>query len=303
MSLLFRQLFFCAFCLTLWLSASGEALRIATYNINNYLVMDRHVGGGWRPAYPKAESEKSVIRRIVTEVEPDILALQEMGATPFLEELRADLALEGIHYPYAIHLEGSDGVRHIALLSNMPPAEVVKHYDLDFKYFDRREVVKRGMLEVSFVQADGSKFKLFVIHLKSRWSDEPDDPDSNLRRTREAEACRNRIIERTLELGVADYLIAGDFNDHPASAPLRRFTSRGDLMIGASVPAADSRGEVWTYFYAKQAEYSRVDGFIVSSALEPRIQGGSGAIVDSPGALDGSDHRMVYIDLNFPVIE
>jgi endonuclease/exonuclease/phosphatase family metal-dependent hydrolase len=154
-------------------------------------------------------------------------------------------------------------------------------------------LVKRGLLEVSYSLADGSRLKLFALHLKSRFTDRADDPESELRRTREAEACRNRIIERTIESGIEHYLIAGDFNDHPNSPTLRRFQKRGDLEIGSLVEARDSRGELWTYHYAKEARYELVDGFIASPAVHRLVKG---RIVDSPGALKGSDHRMVFLD-------
>ncbi|MFT5825323.1 MAG: endonuclease/exonuclease/phosphatase family metal-dependent hydrolase, partial [Yoonia sp.] len=250
-----------------------------------------------RPSYPKPEAEKAIVREVIKESLPDVLALQEMGTQPFLEELRADLAQDGVHYPYAIHMAGADEVRHLAVLSKVPPVEVVKHQDLDFKYGDGRKLVKRGMLEVSFERSNGSIFKLFVVHLKSRWTDATTDPDSQLRRTREAEACRNRVIERTYDMGVADFIIAGDFNDHPGSGTLRRFYQRGRFSIGALVPASDSRGEQWTYFYHKQVVYSLVDGFVVSDTLSPQVETGDGHIVDTPGALIGSDHRLVYLDL------
>ena len=259
--------------------------------------------GVWRPAYPKPEAEKAKVREVVNLACPDVLALQEVGAAPFLWELRADLALEGRNYPYAMHMSGMDDQRHLAVLSKLPPVEVVKHQDLSFSYLGRREWVRRGMLEVSFLQSNGLPFKLFVVHLKSRWSDEPADPESVLRRTREAEACRNRIIERTLESGVFDFLVAGDFNDHPGSAPMRRFYRRGDLELGARVPAWDSRKELWTYFYKKEAVYSLIDGFVVSNTLSSRVAGGRGTVVDLPAVLQGSDHRLVYVDLARPPVK
>jgi endonuclease/exonuclease/phosphatase family metal-dependent hydrolase len=230
-------------------------------------------------------------------VAPDILVLQEVGPLAFLEELRADLAQEGLAYPHSVHLDGPDPARHLALLAKVAPVEVFQHTDLDFKYLDGRERVKRGMLELVFEMSDGERFKLFVVHLKSKYTNDKRDPNSRQRRTREAEACRNRIIERTIDMGVHRFLVAGDFNDHPVSAPLRRFYSRGDLEIGQLVPAADTRGEVWTYFYEKRAQYSLVDGFVASPQMLPRVEGGRGTVVDTPGALDGSDHRMVYLDL------
>jgi endonuclease/exonuclease/phosphatase family metal-dependent hydrolase len=259
--------------------------------------MDRYVSSGWRPSYPKPEIEKTAIRTVILEARPDILLMQEMGTLPFLEELRADLVQDEVHYPYAMHMEGVDEVRHLAVLSTIAPIEVIKHEDLDFKYLENREHVKRGMLELSFKLGDDRIFKVFVVHLKSRWSEIKEDPESQLRRTREAEACRNRIIERTLDLGITDFLIAGDFNDHPNSSTLRRFYKRGDLQIGALLPATDSRGELWTYYYKKQGVYSLVDGFVVSESINPLIQSGRGSIVDLPDAMIGSDHRLVYLDL------
>lgn len=275
----------------------GEELRIATYNLRNYLVMDRMVAGTWRPAYPKPENEKTILRQIIREVSPDILVLQEMGTLNLLQELRADLSREGLHYEYALHMKGVDEVRHLAVLSTRQPTEVMEHRDLDFKYFDARETVKRGMFELRFDLGGGESFQLFAVHLKSRFTDNKEDLKSDLRRAREAEACRNRLIERTHERGLSKFLIAGDFNDHPSSATLRRFYQRGDLELGILVPAADSRGEVWTYYYEKEARYEGVDGFIASQAMLPRIKSGRAHIVDSPGALTGSDHRMVYLDI------
>ena len=281
-------------------SAHAKSIRLATYNLNNYLVMDRHVGAVWRPSYPKPEADKTIIRQVIKQALPDILAVQEIGTLPFLEELRADLAQQDVHYPYAIHLAGVDQVRHLAVLSKLAPAAVVKHKDLDFKYQNGRKRVKRGMLELSFERSDGSVFKLFVVHLKSRWTNVKADPESQQRRSREAEACRNRIIERSYDLGVTDFMIVGDFNDHPTSATLRRFYRKGDFDIGALLPASDSRGEQWTYFYHKQVVYSLVDGFVVSGTLMPEVVAGEGHIVDIPGVLFGSDHRMVYLDLAEP---
>jgi endonuclease/exonuclease/phosphatase family metal-dependent hydrolase len=297
------RLFVLALFFILGAGAFGDSVRIATYNVRNYLVMDRHVGGTWRPSYPKPESEKTVIRKVIRSAAPDILVLQEIGTVDFLEELRADLASEGLDYPYAIHLEGADTERHLALLSKLPAKEVVKHTDLEFNYLGRRETVKRGLLEASFEGVDGRTFTIFSVHLKSRWTTDKEDPESALRRTREAEVCRDRIIERTLDQGNGDFIIAGDFNDHPNTGTMRRFYRRGDLAIGSLLPAADSRGELWTYFYEKAATYQLVDGFVVSSELKSAVKAGEGKIVDIDGALSGSDHRMVYADLVFDKIE
>ena len=42
---------------------STGIVRVATFNVLNYLEMDRRIEGRFRPAYPKPESEKVKVRR------------------------------------------------------------------------------------------------------------------------------------------------------------------------------------------------------------------------------------------------
>lgn len=287
-------------CLFAVLPLAGKDVRVATYNLYNYLSVDRLVDGHWRPDYPKPEAEKRALRSTILSVRPDVLALQEVGPPEYLEELQADLAAGGLHFPHSAQMPSIDGQRNTALLSRIPIQSVVHHDDLHFKYFDRQERVKRGLLEVDLIIGKNPQqtLRMFVVHLKSRYSKNSEDPDSAKWRLSEAEACRRRILERTLESGTALYCMAGDFNDYPQSATLRRFYQRGDLLIGQAVPAMDDRGEVWTHFYKKHGVYSTIDGFVCSPKLFTSIERGQGSVV---GDLAGSDHRMVYIDLNLPL--
>ena len=59
-------------------------------------------------------------------------------------------------------------LRHLGVLSKIEPIEVHKHSDLNFKYYDERLFVRRGLLEFVFDHPSGlNKFRLFVVHLKS----------------------------------------------------------------------------------------------------------------------------------------
>lgn len=295
--LLFLAVGFCAMAACAAPRLAAETVRVATFNLQNYLIMDRVADGQWRPAYPKPESEKAALRKVLHEVSPDVLLVQEIGDTRFLEELRLDLEGEGLRYGHALIIEAADTVRRVGILSRIEPLEVRRHSDLDFKYFEERPLVKRGLLEVRFPLLDGRSFTVFALHLKSRWTDDPRDPQSAQRRSREAQACRDRIIERMGDPEEALYLVGGDFNDHPASSAIRRFLRKGDRRLGTLLPIADSRGHVWTHFYAKQATYTQVDGFVVSPALLPLVREGRGHIADLAEGAAGSDHRLVYVDL------
>jgi len=294
-----QKIIICILWLLICTVSAAESLRVASYNLENYLLMDRIVAEVWRPDYPKPEAEKQILREVIHLANADILLVQEVGSPAFLEELRADLALEGLHYPHAVHLAAADSRRQIAVLSRIAPIEVQRHTDLSFNYFAAPAQVWRGLLELEFELQSGVRFSLFGLHLKSRWTTDKRDAEAHLYRTRSAEVCRDRVIARTIDLGRFNYLVAGDFNDHANSAAMRRFYQRGDVPLGSLLPAVDGRDERWTYFYEREVSYQLIDAMVISPALMPHVKSGRGGIIDHPHALTASDHRLVYVDLQF----
>ncbi len=294
-----RLRWFAAVFAAAWLAGvvagAAERVRLATFNVLNYLEMDRRVEGRFRPAYPKPEVEKAAVRRAIHAVAPDVLALQEIGSVPHLEELRQDLAREGLDFPHGRLLPAADPERHVAVLSRLPFAEVVEHGELEFTYFGERELVKRGLLEVRFGEGP-REWRVFVVHLKSRYTDRPDDPLSETRRVLEARAVRDRILEVCPRPEATPFLILGDFNDTTRSRTLAAFRARGRTPIATPLPATDSRGETWTHFFRGEDVYSRVDYILASAAALPGIIGGRATIHEWTGASEGSDHRMVHAD-------
>ena len=71
--------------LSLNLSSGAELFRVATWNLENYL--DASVGS--RRA--KSEESKAAIREIIQRIKPDVLAVQEVGTTNALMEVREAL--------------------------------------------------------------------------------------------------------------------------------------------------------------------------------------------------------------------
>jgi predicted extracellular nuclease len=68
-----------------------ETFRVATYNVENYLdqpTESRHV--------VKSAEARAKIRESIKAMNPDVLALEEMGSTNALMELRASLKADGI---------------------------------------------------------------------------------------------------------------------------------------------------------------------------------------------------------------
>ena len=284
--------------LLFWGIAQAD-ITVATYNVENYTLANRMVDGVYRRDYPKPEKEKAALSRVIAALAPDVLAVQEMGPQPFLDDFRRELAQAGQAYPHAVLLEAADADRHVAVLSKVPFKEVRRHADVPFTYFGGPERVRRGVLEVVFA-TDRGDVSLFVIHLKSKYTERPDDPEAALQRAGEAEAVRDLVLGRFPDPAQARFIVAGDWNDTRGTRPARALQKRGDLVIGELVPATDSRGEAWTHYFRREDLYSRIDFLMVSPGLKTAVRNGTGRIHDGPDATEASDHRAVWLvlDLN-----
>ena len=289
--------------LAMVLAAGGlcaQALTVATYNVENYLVADRMVEGVYHPAYPKPEKEKAGLRQVIAAIAPDVLAVEEMGTQPFLDEFQRELRQSGQDFPFVALLQAVDPDRHVAVLSKVPFKEVRRHARVPHTYFGQANAVKRGVLEVIFATSEGD-VSLFVVHLKSRHTERDDDPESALQRRGEAEAVRDLVLRRFPDPTEGRFILCGDWNDTRSSKPVRSLVKRGETELGEILRAADSRGETWTYFYRREETYSRIDYFLVSPALRPFVAGGKAVVFDGPGAGGASDHRPVVVQLDLTV--
>ncbi|MBK8476562.1 MAG: endonuclease/exonuclease/phosphatase family protein [Opitutaceae bacterium] len=262
-----------------------------TWNVENYVAEDRLVEGEYRTAYPKPEKAKAGLRAAIREARPEVLALQEMGPAPYLEELQRDLAAEGLAYEQRAWLDGPDPERHLAVLARVPLVRVVEHAQVPTR---RHGLVRRGVLEVS-VALGAREVTLFVVHLKSRHTDAPADPFAAAQRAGEAEAVRDLVLRRFPEPARAAFLLLGDCNDSPQSRPVRALARRGETLIASVLRPTDADGDSWTHYYRQEEVFSRVDYMLVSPGLRPAVD--KAWIHDSPAVRVASDHRPVLVRL------
>ena len=129
-------------------------------------------------------------------------------------------------------------------------------------------------------------------------TDRKDDPESQDRRRSESLASRKRILELQKEDGLP-FLVLGDLNDTKSTAPVRLLQARGEVEVATALEAYDSRGDRWTHFYAKEDSYSRVDYILKSPDFPAKVKDGHAHIFDGPQSLEASDHRLVYVDLEW----
>jgi len=282
-------------------AAKPVTVRLATYNVRNYNTSSRPVDGQYLKEWPKPEAEKAALRAVILKARPDVLAMEEMGDAKELGELQRDLGIEGLDYPYSVEVSGPDPDRHVAVLSRLPFAQTHTYENVTYKLGSTTEVAKRGLLEVDFVTA-GQPWALYVMHLKSRLPEDYDgipDPESANHRQGEAMAMRDLIRTREALAAGARVAVVGDFNDTRDSVTLKRFLELDGKPLFQMAPAADSRGQTWTFIYPKADTYERIDFVLLSAALEPSLKG-PGRVMDIPESDEASDHRMVWVELKFP---
>lgn len=266
------------------LSIHAQTIRIATYNTRNYMITDRFVDTTFRKDYPKPESEKTALRNIISNVQPDVLALQEMGEESFLIELQQDLKAEGTHYPYRAWLDKGD-TRHLGLLSKIPFVKVFQEKNI---------FLKRGILGALF-KTNGVQWNLLTVHLKSHHTTNNKDPEGKKQRVAEAHAIK-KWLKSKFDMEEALVILAGDFNDRPRSRVIKSLT-KDDFLFKLS--ATDSRNEVWTFSHPKDGFYDQIDYIFISPKFLQYIPTKKAAIADGPASHTASDHRMVYVDLVF----
>jgi endonuclease/exonuclease/phosphatase family metal-dependent hydrolase len=251
-----------AFALLYLTSTAAESFRVAAYNVENYLdqpTESRH--------FVKSAEAKAKIREIIKAMNPDVLALEEMGTTNALMELRAALKADGLDFPFWEHVSGADTNIHVAVLSKFPIVARHPHTNDAFLLDGRKFHVSRGFAEVDIRAATNFTFTLIAAHLKSRLpSPIADEAEQRLA---EAKVLRGVIDEHFKANPNAKLIVLGDFNDTKDSDSTKAVVGRGKFKLADTRPAErngdsapgqppyfEPRNVVWTYFYGADDTYS-----------------------------------------------
>jgi endonuclease/exonuclease/phosphatase family metal-dependent hydrolase len=280
-------------------SFAAETFRVATYNVENYLdqpTETRH--------FAKSSEAKAKVRESIKAMNPDVLALEEMGTTNALMELRASLKADGLDFPFWEHVSGADTNIHVAVLSKFPIIERHPHTNDEFLLDGKRFRVSRGFAEVEIQAATNFTFTLIAAHLKSRRS--VPDADEAEERLAEAKVLRGIIDEHFKANPNAKMIVLGDFNDTRDSDSTKEIIGRGKFKLtdtrpaerdGDNAPAPppyfEPRNMAWTYFYGADDTYTRIDYILLSPAMARDWVKAGTYIPMIPNWGNGSDHRPI----------
>jgi endonuclease/exonuclease/phosphatase family metal-dependent hydrolase len=288
--------------LSLWLLSSAlagaETFRVAAYNVETYL----DVATQSRSA--KSDAAKAKVRESIRALKPDVLALEEMGGTNALLELRDSLKTEGLDLPYWEHVSGFDTNIHVAVLSRFPFSACRPHTNETFLLNGRRFRVSRGFGEVDVQVNTNYSFTLLVAHLKSKRAvAEADEAELRLE---EAKLLREAVDARLTANPEANLVVLGDFNDGKDSPSTKAIIGRGKSKLvdtrpaernGDNVPnsnpAWEPRNVTWTHYYGKDDTYSRIDFLLVSPGMAREWVTNETYVLAIPNWGVGSDHRPI----------
>jgi endonuclease/exonuclease/phosphatase family metal-dependent hydrolase len=274
--------------------ASGQTFRVATFNLENYLETATQT----RPA--KSAESRAKVRESIRALNPDVLAVQEIGGTNALLELRDSLKTDGLHFPYWEHVPGSDTNIQIGILSRFPFSARRPHTRESFLLGGRRFHVSRGFAEVDLQVNPNYNFTLIAAHLKSARA-VPQADESEMR-LEEARLLREKIDACLDANPNANLIVLGDFNDTRDSASVKTIIGRGKRKLVDTRPAERNEGEspgpaqqqravIWTHYFEKEDRFDRIDYVLISPGMAREWVTNETRVLSLPGWGLASDHR------------
>jgi len=263
---------------------TGE-FSVMTYNLRLYGNEDRD--GGGKNDDPKPEAERSAIIEVLATARPDVLAVQEMGASDFFTSFREELKGRGLDYPHVEYIHRGRRQANLALLSRFPIVERNSHTNDLYRIGPAQVPVARGFLDVTIQVNPGYKFRIMVAHLKSKVFHQLGQTEM---RRNEARLLNNHVRAALKEQPDLNLVVLGDFNDSPSSAALHEVKGERTVYL-EDVRPADPFGDAWTHFTAAWDEYERLDYILVSRGMKPELVRAKTTAIRHPLMLQASDHR------------
>ena len=278
--------------------AGAETFRVAEYNVENYLAEATDTRSA------KTAEAKAKVRESIRTLKPDVLALEEMGSTNALLELRDSLKAEGLDLPYWEHVSGFDTNIHVAILSKFPLAARRPHTDDSFLLSGRRYRVSRGFAEVDVQVNTNYSFTLIAAHLKSnRAVAQADEAELRLE---EAKLLREKIDARLAANPNVNLVVLGDFNDTKDSPSTKAVIGRGKNKLidtrpaerngdntPSPNPAWEPRNVTWTHYYGKEDNYCRIDFILLNPGMAREWVKNETYVLTIPNWGVASDHRPI----------
>ncbi|TDU70769.1 endonuclease/exonuclease/phosphatase family protein [Prosthecobacter fusiformis] len=290
--------FFCLlwFCQDLSAEEPAREVVFCSYNVKNWLLMQRSFGDPDEPLVSKPEKEKAKVVEFLTEIRPDILGLCEIGSLEDIKEVQTRLRSSGVDLPHLTRCTGGDPTRSLGLLSRYPIMAVYSQTRLYYQMGAISLPMQRGILDATVSITPELQVRFLGVHLKSKRA--IPEADETLMRRNEAHLLRLHMDQIYAQEPDAKVVCYGDFNEHrnePAISEIIGSRAGPGLMFDLHL--RDAHGLVWTHFWDDADVYGRLDYIFVSRSLRPLVDMKGSFIYTAADFDKASDHRPIVMTL------
>lgn len=268
--------------------AAGE-FSVMTFNLSQYALVDRN--GDATPFEPKPRAGAAGIISVIERAAPDVLAVQEMGNQAAWAEFKDRLQQAGLDYRHDVYLRTGKDELNLAVLSRFPIVENNSHTDDIYTIGPSQFPVLRGFLDLGIEVHPEYRFQLMVAHLKSKVFHAYGQAEM---RRNEARLLGNHVRAALKANASVNLLVVGDFNDEPASAPVREIKQYQGQVLLHDLRPTDASGDAWTHRLAGDMHH-RIDYMLVSEGMLPEVVLEKTYVAHAPELLQASDHRPVVM--------
>lgn len=273
-----------------------ESFTFCSYNLKNWLQMDRFDGTKTLKGASKPESEKEGVVTIIHAIHPDILGVCEIGGPDDLKDLQTRLKARGLDLPNATSAHGGDPTRKLGLLSRFPIVATNHQTDLTYTIGETVFPFNRGILDASVKVTENFTIHCLGVHLKSMRP--VPEADQALMRRNEAHLLRKHIDSVHAATPNSYILTYGDFNEHRNQPSIDEIMGPPGPTRMTEAKLWDRNGDVWTHFWDAADEYSRIDYFFVSAPLRNHIDFKRSFVYSKREFYKASDHRPIVMHIS-----
>lgn len=262
---------------------------VMSFNLDSYGLKDHDGDGQCNDLKP--ERERNAVIEVISEMNPDILLIQEIGNPDIFQTFRKRLADQtGVEYSTTEYLQRSRSENNIALLSKYPLVEKRSHTDDTYTVDGESMQVLRGIIDVTIRIAPQSRLRIMSAHLKSKVYHPLGQTEM---RRNEARILGQYVRNSLEETPKQKLLVAGTFNDLIDSAPLKEIMGDEQTILDDICPR-DQMGDAWTHRNSKLEVYRRIDYLLASPSLCRNLIAEKSRIINFPATRQASDHRPLF---------
>ncbi|MCZ7592773.1 MAG: endonuclease/exonuclease/phosphatase family protein [Kiritimatiellae bacterium] len=264
-----------------------DEFSVMEYNLWRFSYEDRDRDG--QKDNFKPEDQIAALITTITNANPDILAIEEIGDGDSFEILKTRLNAAGMGYTDFEYFVVTNATIGLGSCRASPSWRAIISRTNPTRLAQKKVPVSRGYLCVDIQVNPNYTFRLFVAHLKSKLYTPLGQTEMRRNEARLLNKHVRRAVNHNKDLNI---LVVGDMNDTITSAPLRD-------LIGVPKYLNDLRptdfvGDVWTHDWAYQEQYSRINYVFANDAMLPEVVAEKCYIPREPLAKVASDHRPIF---------